>query len=91
MRTPESIDLLYLLGQAYQQLGKNAVDRIQQKDSESSSLEQLLAENYAASGYQSVAMLHLENALKASPARAGLHIADGRGAAACRQSETRRG
>ena len=71
---PHSIDLLYLLGQAYQQLGKDAVDRIQQKDSESSFLAQLLAENYAVSGYPSVAMLHLEDALKASPARAGLHI-----------------
>jgi len=71
---PHSINLLYLLGQAYQQLGKNAVDRVQQKDSESSFLAQLLAENYAASGYPSVALLHLEDALKASPARAGLHI-----------------
>ena len=71
---PYSIDLLYLLGQAYQQLGKDAADRIQQKTSESSFLQQLLAENYAASGYLPVAMLHLENALKASPARAGLHI-----------------
>lgn len=71
---PHSIDLLYLLGQAYQQLGKDAVERIQQKNSESSFLQQLLAENYAASGYPAVAMLHLESALKASPARAGLHI-----------------
>jgi tetratricopeptide (TPR) repeat protein len=71
---PQSIDLLYLLGQAYQQLGKDAVDRLQQKDLESSFLEQLLAENYAASGYSAVAMLHLENALKASPDRPGLHI-----------------
>ena len=71
---PQSIDLLYLLGQAYQQLGKDAVDRIQQKDSGSSFLEQLLAKNYAASGYPAVAMLHLENALKASPDRPGLHL-----------------
>jgi len=71
---PHSIDLLYLLGQAYQQLGKDAVDRLQQKDSGSSFLTQLLAENYAASGYPSVALLHLEDALKASPTRAGLHV-----------------
>jgi tetratricopeptide (TPR) repeat protein len=71
---PQSIDLLYLLGQAYQQLGKDAVDRIQQKNPESSFLAQLLAENYASSGYLSVAMLHLEDALQASPGRAGLHI-----------------
>jgi tetratricopeptide (TPR) repeat protein len=72
---PDSIDLLYLLGQAYQQLGKDAADRVQQKDSQSSFLQQLLAENYAASGYLPVALLHLENALKASPDRAGLHLA----------------
>jgi len=72
---PDSIDLLYLLGQAYEQLGKYAVDRMQQKDSQSTFLEQLLAENYAATGYLSVAMLHLQNALKESPARASLHIA----------------
>lgn len=71
---PRSLDLLYLLGQAYQQFGKDAVDRIQRKDPGSSFLEQLLAENYAASGYPAVAMLHLENALKASPDRPGLHI-----------------
>jgi tetratricopeptide (TPR) repeat protein len=72
---PDSIDLLYLLGQAYEQLGKYAVDRIQQEDSQSTFLEQLLAENYAATGYLSVAMLHLQNALKESPDRASLHIA----------------
>lgn len=72
---PDSIDLLYLLGQAYQQLGKNAADRVQQKDPHSSFLQQLLAENYAASGYLPVALLHLENALQAAPDRAGLHIA----------------
>jgi tetratricopeptide (TPR) repeat protein len=71
---PHSIDLLYLLGQEYQQLGKDAVDRVEQEDSQSSFLEQLLAENYAASGYLSVAMLHLETALQASPGRSGLHI-----------------
>ena len=72
---PDSIDLLYLLGQAYQQLGKDVLDRAQQKDSQSSFLQQLLAENYAASGYLPVALLHLENALQAAPDRAGLHIA----------------
>jgi tetratricopeptide (TPR) repeat protein len=72
---PDSIDLLYLLGQAYQQLGKDAADRVQQKDPHSSFLQQLLAENYAASGYLPVALVHLENALKASPDRAGLHLA----------------
>jgi len=72
---PDSIDLLYLLGQAYEQLGKYAVDRIQQKDPKSTFLEQLLAENYAATGYLSVAMWHLQNALKESPPRPSLHIA----------------
>jgi len=71
---PQSIDLFYLLGQAYQQRGKDAVDRIEQKDPESSYLAQLLADNYAASGYPAVAMLHLEDALKSSPDRPGLHI-----------------
>jgi len=72
---PDSIDLLYLLGQAYEQLGKYAVERIQQKDSQSTFLEQLLAEHYAASGYLSVAMWHLQSALKETPGRAGLHVA----------------
>jgi tetratricopeptide (TPR) repeat protein len=72
---PGSIDLLYLQGQAYEQLGKSAVERIQQKDPQSTFLEQLLAENYAASGYLSVAMWHLQNALKETPGRAGLHVA----------------
>ena len=71
----DSIDLLYLLGQAYQQLGKDALARVQQMDSQSSFLQQLLAENYAASGYLPVALLHLENALQAAPDRASLHIA----------------
>ena len=72
---PESIDLLYLLGEACQQLGKDALDRLQQTDLESSVLEQLLAENYAASGHPAIAMLYLEDALKASPDRPGLHLA----------------
>jgi tetratricopeptide (TPR) repeat protein len=71
---PESIDLLYLLGQAYQQLGKNAVERIPPKDSPSTYLEELLAENYLSTGYLSVALLHLQNALQPTPDRPGLHI-----------------
>ena len=71
---PDSIDLLYLLGQAYEQRGKDVVDRIHQKDSQSTYLEELLAENYIATGYLSVALLHLQNAIQETPDRAGLHI-----------------
>jgi tetratricopeptide (TPR) repeat protein len=71
---PRSIDLLYSLGQVCQRLGKDAVVQLQQKDSESVFLEQLLAENYAASGHPAIAMLHLEDALNATPDRPGLHL-----------------
>jgi tetratricopeptide (TPR) repeat protein len=71
---PQSVDLLYLLGHSYEQLGKEAVDRIQQRSPNSTYVEQLLAENYATSGYPAVALLHLENALKDSPDRLGLHL-----------------
>ncbi len=71
---PQSIDLLYLLGHAYEDLGKDAVGRMQHAYPDSTYVEQLLAENYATSGYASVALLHLENALKDSPDRTGLHL-----------------
>jgi len=71
---PQSVDLLYLLGQAYQQLGKDAADRLPKTGAESSYVNQLLAENYAVSGYPTVALLHLQNALQESPSRAGLHL-----------------
>lgn len=71
---PRSIDLLFMLGRAYEQLGVERIDRIQQKAPNSTCVEQLLAENYAASGYPSDALLHFQNALKDSPDRAGLHL-----------------
>src|SRR5581483_4220468 len=70
---PRSIDLFYLLGQAYEKLGKDAVDEILRKAPDSAYVQQLLAENYAESGYPSVALLHLENALRSTPDRRGLH------------------
>jgi tetratricopeptide (TPR) repeat protein len=71
---PQSVDLLYLLGHAYEQLGKDAVDRLQQNQPNSTYVEQLLAENYATSGYASTALLHFQNALNESPDRLGLHL-----------------
>lgn len=71
---PQNIDLLYLLGHADEELGKSEVDRLQKAQPDSSYVEQLLAENYATSGYASVALLHLQNALRETPRRPGLHL-----------------
>ena len=70
---PEDIDLLYLLGHAYERLGKQEVAHLEKLAPGSSRNEQLLAESYASSNEWPSAVIHFQNALVASPNRAGLH------------------
>jgi len=71
---PRNIDLLYLLGHAYERLGKEEVARLQETAPHSARSEQLLAESYAASSEWPSAVIHFQNALAASPDTPGLHV-----------------
>src|SRR5439155_18944289 len=71
---PENADLLYLLGQAYERLGKEEVARLQKTAPHSARSEQLLAESYAASSEWPSAVIHFQNSLAASPGTPGLHV-----------------
>jgi len=70
---PKDIDLLYLLGSTYERLGKQEVAHLEKVAPGSSRSEQLLAESYATSNEWPSAVIHFQNALAASPNRAGLH------------------
>ena len=70
---PSDIDLLYLLGNAYERLGKQEVAHLQKIAPGSSRSEQLLAESYASTNEWPSAALHFQNALAGSPNRLGLH------------------
>jgi tetratricopeptide (TPR) repeat protein len=69
---PKDVDVFYLLGSAYERLGKQEVAHLQKVAPGSSRSEQLLAESYAASSEWPSAVIHFQNALTASPNRAGL-------------------
>jgi len=71
---PQNVDLLYLLGQAYERLGKEEVARLQKTAPHSARSEQLLAESYAASSEWPSAVIHFRNSLAASPDTPGLHV-----------------
>jgi len=71
---PKDVDLLYLLGHAYERLGKQEVARMEKVAPESFRKEQFLAESYAASNEWPSAVIHFQNALAASPHQAGLHV-----------------
>ena len=71
---PKDVDLLYLLGHAYERLGKQEVAHLEKVAPGSSRSEQLLAESYASSNEWPSAVIHFQNALAASPDRAGLHV-----------------
>jgi tetratricopeptide (TPR) repeat protein len=71
---PRDVDLLYLLGHAYERLGKEEVAGLEKKAPGSSRAEQLLAESYAMSSEWPSAVIHFQNALTASPSRSGLHV-----------------
>jgi len=70
---PADVDLLYLLGSAYERLGKQEVGQLEKAAPGSSRSEQLLAESYASSNEWPSAVIHFQNALAASPDRPGLH------------------
>ena len=71
---PKDVDLLYLLGHAYERLGKQEVADMEKIAPESFRKEQFLAESYAASNEWPSAVIHFQNALAASPHQAGLHV-----------------
>ena len=70
---PADVDLLYLLGSAYERLGKQEVAHLGKVAPGSSRSEQLLAESYASSNEWPSAVIHFQNALAASPDRPDLH------------------
>ena len=70
---PKDADLLYLLGNVYERLGKQEVAHLEKIAPGSARSEQLLGESYAASNEWPSAVVRFQNALAASPNRAGLH------------------
>jgi len=71
---PNDADMLYLLGHAYEKLGKQEVGRLEKAAPASSWSEQLLAEGYSSSTQWSFAVIRFQNALVLSPNRPGLHV-----------------
>jgi tetratricopeptide (TPR) repeat protein len=71
---PQNVDTLYLLGNAYERLGKEQVTGLEKIAPGSSWSEQLLAESYSSSSEWSFAVIRFQNALASSPARPGLHV-----------------
>lgn len=67
-----NVDLLYLLGHAYERMGKHEVAELEKTMPGSSWSEQLLGESYSASSEWPFAIIRFQNALAASP-RPGLH------------------
>ena len=68
------VDVLYLLGQTYEMLGKREVTRLEKAAPASSWSEQLLAESYSSSTQWSFAVIRFQNALALTPNRPGLHV-----------------
>jgi tetratricopeptide (TPR) repeat protein len=71
---PQDVDMLYLLGHAYERLGKAEVASLEKTAPSSSWSEELLAESYSSSSEWSFAVIRFQNALASSPARPGLHV-----------------
>ena len=71
---PRDADMLYLLGHAYEKLGKEEVSRLEKSAPASSWSEQLLAESYSSSTEWSFAVIRFQNAIALSPKRPGLHV-----------------
>lgn len=71
---PLNVDMLYLLGHAYERLGKQEVVALENIAPSSSWSEQLLAESYSSSAEWSFAVIRFQNALTNSPTRPGLHL-----------------
>jgi tetratricopeptide (TPR) repeat protein len=73
-RHSNDVDLLYQLGRAYEQLGKEEATSLQRAAPGSFRAEQLLAESYAVSSNWPTGIIHFQNALKTSPGALGLHV-----------------
>jgi tetratricopeptide (TPR) repeat protein len=71
---PQNVDILYLLGHAYERLGKQEVATLEKIAPKSSWSEELLAESYSSSSEWTLAVIRFQNALATSPARPGLHL-----------------
>jgi len=71
---PQNIDLLYLLGHAYERMGKDEVVALEKAAPGSARAEQLLGESYSASSEWPSAVLRFQNALAASPDASGVHV-----------------
>jgi tetratricopeptide (TPR) repeat protein len=69
-----NIDTLYLLGSAYEKLGKQEVAKLEKAAPASSWSEQLLGESYSSSTQWSYAVIRFQNAIALSPNRPGLHV-----------------
>ena len=70
---PKNADLLYVLGNAYERLGKQEVAHLAKIAPGSARSEQLLGESYASSNEWPSAVIRFQNALAASPDATGLH------------------
>jgi tetratricopeptide (TPR) repeat protein len=70
---PKDADLLYILGNAYERLGKQEVAHLAKTAPGSARSEQLLGESYASSNEWPSAVIHFQNALVVSPDGQGLH------------------
>jgi len=70
----ESLDLLYLLGHAFERLGKEEVKGLQKVAPGTARAEQLLAESYANSSQWPSAVIHFQNAVTSSPDIPGVRI-----------------
>ena len=73
-RHPQNVDLLYLLGHAYEHLGKAQVTALEKIAPASSWSEQLLAESYATSNNWTFAVIRFQNAIGMPPPRPGVHV-----------------
>jgi tetratricopeptide (TPR) repeat protein len=71
---PQDVDQLYLLGHAYERLGKGEVAGLEKAAPGSSWAEQLLAESYSSSREWSFAVIRFQNAIARSADRPGLHV-----------------
>jgi len=71
---PQNVDMLYLLGHAYERLGKAEVVELEKAAPGSSWSEELLAESYSSSSEWAFAVIRFQNALARSPNRPGLHV-----------------
>ena len=74
---PQNVDLLYLLGHAYERMGKDEVMNLENRAPGSSWSEQLLADSYSSSSEWSFAIIRFQNALAISANRPGLHVGMG--------------